>query len=301
MKILYLILNITLNPFVFLFYLFFIAYRLEKSKSLTYVSTNTQRLNPTRYLLICSSTFLAILVIHWGLGNFTSLEVNVLDWFQPNFVIVNIGVWLMVYWTLHTYCTTGIEGNIMGFIFAPILFFCCFVYMGLFAYFAYTTLTVNDAQQTVTSILNTTSDPVNGARFSLTHSALLHAFSPWWVFVGIDYAGRGKDRSLYKYMFLPISIFIINIGVFSIHWIVFTIFGCDNSFRYYFAGDQRLIYFLPFIAGAIIYLLPYALAIVPYGQIIERSLKTIALAVLAPAILLQGINYFDFIKRTLFS
>lgn len=232
------ILNLLLNPFSFI--LFLILSFSKEQKFYTSISTNTNRLHLMPYLvysvLIAGSialiTYIASLVLP---SDFTVWEV-----FRPRYLWLSAIGWGITIWTLLTYLK-GMEGNIMGFIFFPMLALSCFALM-----------VVNIAPLFSFSI----NLELPAFSFNFWIGFALHMFSPMYILLYIN-SEQGLEKENPEPLSPLISSLALQLFLYTAHWLVLVIFGIQLDFQTFFGAEQSWLYFLPMATGFVYFSLYY--------------------------------------------
>lgn len=111
--------NLIFSPISFL--IFLIISTPFKKFIYTSLSTNVSRLYILPYLLYC---LLLYILLEGVIGAYNAVaikSITVTAWLQPTIFVFSILTWLATAFTLFTFTISGMEGNILGCIFAPIL------------------------------------------------------------------------------------------------------------------------------------------------------------------------------------
>lgn len=279
------ILNLLLNPFCLLLFLF--ANFGSKSSFFTKVSTNVYRLNGKPYLIYCMTyitvLFVGAVIVDWA----TPLNVDLMTVFLPNSYFFSIPVWCITGLTLMVYFS-GMEGNIMGFIFFPLLIIACaalivsnlslvfqfpnlggwfWVWLAMaliwfnycikietkgIAVFLMLLFAVISAMVVKTNLIaqletSTFHIPLIANDYKIAF--LLHAFAPLYLWLLFQNEEREKEEEK-GLLAIFLASLILQILFWGANWIVFQLFG-DHSltFDLFFGGGQPLWYYSPMAVG----------------------------------------------------
>ncbi|MFK7796292.1 MAG: hypothetical protein AB8E82_02485 [Aureispira sp.] len=279
------ILNLLLNPFCLLLFLF--ANFGIKNQFFTKTGTNVYRLNGSPYLIYCiiyiAVLFLGAAIVDWA----TPLDIDLLTVFLPNSYFFSIPVWCVTALTLIVYFN-GMEGNIMGFIFFPLLMISCaalvvsnlsllFQALNLGGWFwvwlmmalVWLNYCIKIERKGIAvfftlcfatlSIVVLKTNPIaqlEGFIFQIPLlvkdakiAFLLHAFAPLYLLLLFQEkeGENAEDRGL---LVVFLASLILQILFFGVNWVVFQLFG-DNAltFDLFFGGAQPLWYYSPMVIG----------------------------------------------------
>lgn len=279
------ILNLLLNPFCLLLFLF--ANFGTKNQYFTKVETNVYRLNGSPYLIYCI-TYIAVLflgaaVVDWA----TPLNIDLLTVFLPNSYFFSIPVWCVTAITLIAYFS-GMEGNIMGFIFFPLLIiagaalvvsnlsllfqvpslgglFWVWLMMALvwlnycikiktkgiavFFMLCFVALSIVGLKTNLIAQLEAATFQFPLLANDPKIAFLLHAFAPlylWLLFMEKE-EEEAEDRGL---LVVFLASLILQCLFFGVNWVVFQFLG-DHAltFDLFFGGEQPLWYYSPMAIG----------------------------------------------------
>lgn len=280
--------NLLLSPICLL--LFLIGTLGKGERFFTRIETNVYRLNFIPYLLYCAGylvvLFSGALIYSW----INHTDIALLQFFQPSNYTISIIGWCVTGATLMVYAK-GMEGNIMGFIFFPLLilstaalgisqlfalvqpsrmtvllaiwgivawmvFSRCMKMenkiVGFVFFFFFIALSI--AAATVDKATYAALDfPLLPNYFSLTF--LLHAFTPFYLLLLLhDKEGEALKEDKPGVNLLA-SLFMQGL-FFGINWIIIGLFGQEPlTFRAFFGEGQTVFYYLPMLAGGLYWLL----------------------------------------------
>lgn len=274
--------NILLSPLTFvLFYLITTPFNHYIFKP--GAGTNTTKLIPWTYFLFCVVLF----SLSFGLVAFYNITspqpVSLIDILQPKYYWISIGCWLATALTLNTY-VKGMEGNVMGFIFFPML---------LVSSLALIAVNVPG----LISAFNMGGQPL---ALNPWLAFLVHGCSP--LLVLLFYANStSSDISSPKEISIPtkfLSIYIFYGFLIGAHWVIF--FFSKNSFNVaeFFGAGQSFVYFLPLLGGLLLHMyFGFSISERLGAGTLKNTVKVCLNILLTLSILLQFINYIQYIKR----
>jgi len=273
------IVNLILNPICFVFFFFFAT----SNQSLFFESkgTNTQKLKVVPYIIYCLAFAFTVLLITYVVGLLLPGGLNLWEIYQPKYYWLSIPGWLVTGFTLNAYFK-GMEGNIMGFIFFPLL---------SISSLALLIANVSDIFLFFANI----EAPVLTLNFWIHFP--LHAFLPFYVLIFINEHNKSKNRK--KSWVEPIiGSLILQLIFFSINWLIVKLWGNTLTFSQFFGQRQTILYYLPMFGGLLYYIL-YLLsrhAILPKKRLIE-SVNYFVMIFTVLLMLLQFFNYIQLIRQ----
>ena len=246
-------------------------------------STNVTRLVPWTYLVFCVILFLLEIALV-SIYNITAPKVvNFTDIFQPKYYWVSIISWLATAFTLRTY-TKGMEGNVMGFIFFPMLLVSSIAL-----------LMVNTPA--LVREFNMGGQPVT---LNAWLAFFAHSCNPLLVllFSLNSTSTNSKSPKPLSTGEKVIAIYIVYGFLVAVHWLLFLLSKNSFSMTSFFGAGQSFVYFLPFLGGLLIHIyfglsLEEKLSEGLLKYIVSASLKIIIVL----SLLLQFINYIQYILR----
>jgi len=270
------IINLLLNPITFVAFFFFAG----SNQALYFESkgTNTQRLKAVPFIIYCLAFVFAVLLITWAVGLLLPGELNLWEIYQPKYYWISIPGWLVTLFTLKVYLK-GMEGNIMGFIFFPLL-----------AVSSLALIAVN-----VSDIFHWFAG-INAPVFSLNIwiRLLLHVFLPFYIMIFInEYKKENKGRSLAEPL---IASLILQFMFFGINWVLVKLFGSELTFSQFFGQGQSIIYYLPMFGGILYYIVYMLSKLITKSKPVER-IRYFAMVFTTLLVLLQLINYIQLIRQ----
>lgn len=233
------IINLLLNPFGLLFFLFCVS----GNNKLFYspAGTNIVKLKIKPFVIFHSVFAALVLGLTFGFGYLFVDGFEIWEAYQPKYYWLSIIGWGVTLITLKTYFS-GMEGNIMGFIFFPML---AVTSIGL--------LVANVASLFSVSVAIETPQ-VSQDYFWLGFAA--QCFLPIHIMM---LSASSKDPANREW-YLPIfSSLIFQLMLFSVNWLVITFFGGNISFKMYFGAGQNYLFYLP-IVGGFLYFVMYKIS-----------------------------------------
>ena len=262
------IINLIFSPIGFILFLF-LGFKKESIFFEPTKSTNVVRLKPlpfTIYILIYVSAVLINTYV-WSLYSDPSFDV----WqvFIPKYYGVSIVIWILTAYTIYVYFK-GMEGNVMGFIFFPMLALSSLVLIGINAKDIFL---MNWQFNTDFSAL----------QINFWVRILAHVFLPTYILLFIK---SDKEEKIW----LPVIIASVGIQLilFGMHWLVFRVFGISLNFSEFFGEQQTILYYTPMIFGGIYFLC--------YHISKHKTLVTITAKLAGLLVILQLVNYYQWIR-----
>ncbi len=244
--------NLILNPYCLLFFFFFAS----NNQSLYFESkgTNTQKLKIIPYAIYSLAFAIVVLLSTYFIGMLLPEKLDVWEAWQPKFYISSVAGWLVTILTLKVYFK-GMEGNVMGFIFFPLL-----------AISSLVLLIVNiPSMFTFFGRIESPQLPLN-----FWPRLLLHAFLPFYVLIFIhspDKSGKVKKTGAEFF----IASLLLQLIFFLINLVIVKLLGGNLTFSMYFGEGQSIAYYFPMFAGLFYYLL-FMLSkyILPTNKLVEH-------------------------------
>ncbi|CAM1351171.1 hypothetical protein [Tenacibaculum insulae] len=278
MNVLLAIINILLSPFSFLLFLTF-SFGKETSFYIK-TTTNVTKLKLVPYLCF-SFTYLAMLLLLIYLCNFY-IDFNLWEMFIPKNIVISIITWGITIITLRTYLK-GMEGNIMGFIFFPLLA------LSMLTLFICSFLDILSYHHLLIAKL-----PILKIDFWIR--LILHLFFPFYLLIFLNTTKNTSENN--HWIATIFSSLILQLIFFGGNWIAVYLFGGSLTFSLFFGEQQTILYYLPII-GSILYLIVYFVTkIISVKKREHYKLKTITYYVVfinCGLIFLEIINYLNLI------
>ncbi|MCD8414039.1 hypothetical protein G1J88_02430 [Tenacibaculum dicentrarchi] len=234
LQILLSIVNILLNPFSFLLFILF-SFRYE-SYFFTKEETNVSKLKLAPYIFFTGIYLSIILSITYLFSLF--IDFNIWKFFAPKHLFISVITWLITTSTLRTYLK-GMEGNIMGFIFFPMLG------ISMFTLFVFSFFDILSSYQFLTIHF-----PVLEINFWIR--LLLHFFMPFYVLIYLNSNQEIQDENKElpnKFPAAILSILILQFFFFGLNWLFIYLFGSSINLSQFLGEGQTIVYYLPMISG----------------------------------------------------
>ncbi|CAM1359170.1 conserved membrane protein of unknown function [Tenacibaculum soleae] len=282
MNILLAITNILFNPFSFLI---FISFSFKKdSYFFTKEGTNVMKLKLVPYLLFYSIYLTAILCVTYLFSFYN--DFNFWEVFIPKNLYISSITWLITAITLRAYLK-GMEGNIMGFIFSPLLI------LSIVTLTAFSFFDILSYPKLLTSNL-----PILKINFWLR--LLIHSFCPFYIIVFLN-SKEHEKREKDDFITPLLSSLILQFMFFSINWVITYLFGTPLTFSLFFGEGQTIVYYIPMIGGFFLFVLFFLSKIIPTEKSKRYKLETISYYVTFinfGLIILELINYLNLISAS---
>lgn len=274
--------NVLLSPLSFILFFVIISTPFSRFVFKPTESTNVSRLVPWTYLVFCAVLFLSELALV-SVYNLTAPQpVNLIEIFQPKYYWISIICWLVTAFTLHTYIN-GMEGNVMGFIFFPMLLISSIVL-----------LLVNTPA--VVREFN-----MGGQPLELNHwlAFFIHGCNPLLVlFFGLNANATNESAKPISTEGKVIAIYIFYGFILAAHWLVFLLSTNSFSVVDFFGAGQSFVYFLPFLGGLLMHIyFGFSIEAKLSEGLLKNSVGVIFKIIVVLSVLLQCINYIQYIKR----
>ncbi|MES2672787.1 MAG: hypothetical protein V4660_01040 [Pseudomonadota bacterium] len=273
-------LNIFFSPIAFL--LFFIITPINHIVFSEDSDVNVVRLAPQRYFIFCTALLIMAVLLVASYNVIAPQKIFLIDILQPRYYWLSVGCWIITAITLKSYIR-GIEDNIMGFVFFPLLFISSLA------------LVLINLPSLVSGF------NMNGKPLLINAWAafLVHGCNPLLVLL------FHTNRESEKYSGEPLilirkytAILFFYAFIVALHWLVLSFFGKTLEVSAFFGVGQSLVYFLPFLGGAILHFY-FAFSLgekLPDGQL--KIIIDIFLSITtAICIALQSINYLQYWQR----
>jgi len=219
------IINLVFNPFCLLLF-FFYGLNKESTYFVLTDKTNVTRLKPLPYIIhtviyvtiICSATYI------WSLYSYEVIDIW--EVFVPKNYRVSIPIWIIIAYTIYT-CFKGMEGNVMGFIFFPLLVFSSLILIG-----------INVKDLFYFNWKLSTDLPI--LKLFLWIRLIAHVFLPACVLLSIN-TDKNKDKREKDWLLTRLTISILQLILFSVHWLVIKLFGKSLTFSQFFGEEQTIL------------------------------------------------------------
>ncbi|WBX71465.1 hypothetical protein [Tenacibaculum retecalamus] len=281
MNILLAIINILFNPFSFLI---FIAFSFKKnSYFFTKEATNVTKLKLVPYLCFYSIYLIVILSLTYLCSLY--IDFNIWDVFVPKNLLISAVTWLITGFTLRVYLK-GMEGNIMGFIFFPLLALSILT-LTVFSFFD-----VLSYQKLLTLQLSE-------LKINFWIRLLIHSFCPFYIILFLTNNNVEKENP--DWIAPLISSLILQVLFFSINWVIIYLFGNSLTFSQFFGEGETIIYYIPMIGGFLLFILFFISKIISTKKNEQYKLETISYYVTFinfGLIILEAINYLNLISSS---
>ncbi|MBU2915719.1 hypothetical protein [Reichenbachiella agariperforans] len=232
--------NILLSPFGLI--LFFICF--SGPSYFTPDSTNTSKLKIQPYVIYSMVYTTAVLGISYGIGYLLLADFDVWQAYQPKYWWLSAIGWAVTLFTLRTYFR-GMEGNIMGFIFFPMI-----------AVTSLALIAVN-----VSSLFSLSADvsaPTVDARYFWL-GFVGHAFMPIQLLLFSQETlknGKAISQTVLEQRIVPLlGVLIFQMLLFGLHWTAVKLFGERLTFAQFFGEGESLLYFVPMLGGGLYFLM----------------------------------------------
>lgn len=224
------VVNIVLSPICFVFFLL-VSYA---NQSIFFESkeSNTQKLKIVPYLIYSLLYVLTIVLVTYGLSNIVSEQFTIEELYQPKYYWLSIIGWGITLLTIKTYLK-GMEGNIMGFIFFPLL---------IVSSIALIVVNAPDVYMFVSAIKS----PV--VEFNFWTRLLLHLFLPFYILLFIN-SPEEKEKTQRGCFNIIFGSLFFQLVFFGFNWLVAKVFSHGLTFSQFFGEGQTVIYYLPMLGG----------------------------------------------------
>lgn len=268
------IINLLLSPFCLLIFLF----SADNNTSLYFKKTgetNVSKLKPIPYLVYSALFAGIILSIVYLWCYFSHTTLTVWEVFVPKNYWVTSVAWGITLITLYTYLK-GMEGNIMGFIFFPLLLFSCMGlvvvnFRGLFA-------------------INWTFD-LPAISIGFWYRLVLHLFLPIYLLLVTTTDHNREEKGKNRRSVIVVASILFQAVIFGVNWFIVWVLGDSLDSSKFYGEGQNLVYYLPMLFGFLYLIL--------FDSKIIRSKKTLLHLVRLMAVLfcmIQLINYVHLMK-----
>lgn len=236
--------NVLLSPFCLLIFLF--GNFGKENQFYTKVGTNVYQLNFKPYLIYCAIYTMLLFAGIVVLDVLIPIDITFQQVFEPTNYTISIIGWCVTGLTLMTYAQ-GMEGNIMGFIFFPLLALASIALIvvniiGFGTFFWQLEL------------------PAVSVNYWI--ALLLHAFSPIYILLLLhneeenEKEKEEEDLEEVPISSIPLVALIMQFILFGIHWAVIKVFGQEIlTFSMFFGEGQPMLYYLPMLLGLLYWVL----------------------------------------------
>jgi hypothetical protein len=276
-----LFINIFLNPLIVIAYYVVLA---GNEKAFVSIGANSMRLNIGPYLATC----IGLGTAYVGLMYLLNLTVYQGQSFQqllmPSNLSFSLYAGVVTLFTLSIFASKGgIEGNILGFIFAPAMLTAAFAIALIIFLWLFRTLPTP-----------TLSSPLN-----LWQSIALHAFNPfliWFYFMSLE--GKKHPTVGMDALFTTLISALLVYALFVLgHLVVFKIIGREFSLSGFFGLGSSVLYLLPFVIGIVFAAYKVALNSSVLIAKYEYYLNPVFHSVTLIGIFILLVNYLRYLKK----
>ncbi|MEH0152834.1 hypothetical protein V6R21_01745 [Limibacter armeniacum] len=268
--------NIMLSPYGLI--LFLLCFSSNKDSFFEHTGVNTAQLKKKPYLIYLFVFTSMVLAISYMAGHFLAPDFDIWQIYLPKYYWLSCLSWGVTIVTTRTYFK-GMEGNIMGFIFFPML---AITSMALFV------VNISDifhfSSQIKTPLVNTK---------YFWWGFLGHMFLPFQCMLFMVEIKNGKAKGDGEWLTPLIGGLIFQLLCFVLHWVVVKIFGQGLTFAQFFGEGQSLLYFIPMLGGFLYYLF-YILK--PQGDTKLNWLSYGITILTLLLVVLQVFNYINMLK-----
>lgn len=276
------LLNILLSPIIFIMF-FLVTTPFNNAVFTSGAGGNTSRLIFWTYLLFCACLLLALYSLTAIYNIAAPQKITVVELLQPRFYWLSLVCWLVTAFTLSVY-RKGMEGNIMGFIFFPALIATSLAL-----------LAVNVGP--LVKSFNAGGEPLLPNTWL---AFFIHGFNPLLalLFLRSD-ALRDRTPGVEKDFLTTIaSVYIFYLFILAFHWLLFLFSNKGLVLAEFWGVGQGLVYYLPFVGGALIYAHHFfVLRVKPVRGMLTNTLHIILCMTVTLSVGLQLINYAQYLKR----
>ncbi|MBX2843828.1 MAG: hypothetical protein KTR26_18800 [Flammeovirgaceae bacterium] len=229
------LLNVLLNPYGLL--IFLLCFSGSNKSFFTPVGTNTVKLKIIPYLIFLVVYTGLVLGITYGISQFLPADFNIWEVYQPKYLWLSLIGWMVTIIIVKSYLS-GMEGNVMGFIFFPMLV-------------AATGALLLVNITTIFSFSGNIKLPeLSQEYFWLGFAA--HGFLPFQMLMT---SKSLQDKENDEWSLPIITSVVFQMMIFVPHWIVVKIFGEGLTFYQYFGAGQSLLYYIPMLGGFFYFLI----------------------------------------------
>lgn len=272
------IVNLLLSPFCIM--LFIVVTFGKESRFLVSSGTNVYRLKPRPYIIfsIIYVVFILSITQLW-LMHFNP-EMNLWVVYIPEYYWVSSLTWIVSIATILTYIK-GMEGNIMGFIFFPMLLISMFALLGV----------------NIGNVFSGDWQPhLPALRLNILVKLGLHAFLPYYLLLLLKFNQKEDEKKTNWFSTLIVSI-TIQLILFGVHWLVLYFFNKPISFFSYFGYQGSLLYFLPMFIGGVYYGIFFMSKLSFFKELSSKD-KIIQAVIFVTylSVLIQALNYLLLIR-----
>lgn len=282
MDYLNMLLNIVLSPITLILFLL-VTTPFNSAVFSASAGTHSSRLVFWTYLLFCTGLLLAIFLLVEIYNIAAPQKITLVEILQPRYYWLSLCCWLITAFTLSVF-GKGMEGNVLGFIFFPIL---------IAASLALLAVNIKP----LTNSFNPGGEPIV---INVWLAFLLHGFNPLLALLFFQRTANADGSRAPDMGFFTIitSIYICYLFILGFHWLLFLFSSQGLVLTEFWGRGQGLVYFLPFVGGALVYIY-YVFAL--KEKVRQGALKNILhiafCLTLVVSLGLQFINYIQYLKR----
>lgn len=271
------VINVFLSPFGIIFFLLF---TLGEGKYFESAGTNTSRLKLMPFLVHHVIFTVLVLAVTYLWSTYSAVEFSVWDVFIPKYYWASGIGWLATILIIKTYLK-GMEGNVMGFIFFPMLLITSVLLIGVNVG-GFLSVESQERLRLVAPQID----------LNIWVRLLLHTFLPVYMLLFLNKnTSEGEEEMHWGGLLL--SSLIFQMMSFAIHWVIFWLTNHELTFSQYFGENQNLLYYLPAVIGALYFIFSIS---TKRKKIANEALKYAVFMVLSVMIFLEVANYLLMIK-----
>lgn len=282
MNYLNLLFNILLSPLSFLLF-FLVVTPFSQAVFVAGSGVNISRLVPWTYLLFCGGLLILVYLLVGFYNLAAPKKITLLDVMQPKYYWLSLLCWLVTAFTLWTYIK-GMEGNVMGFIFFPLLLLS-----------ALALVAVNTP-----SAIREFDAGGEAIRLNSWLAFAIHACNPLLVLLFYMNSGNSAESSSQPMGISAtvISIYIFYVFIIAFHWLIFLIAGKSLNLPEFFGVGQSLVYFLPLAGGALLHLyFGFSVNEKLADGLLKNTVYCCFCLILLLSCSLQLVNYAQYLRR----
>lgn len=224
--------NAFLNPILIPLYIVLFG---ENDQFFVLVGTNSSKMFPAPYLIFCTLFGIGTLAFQFAFHKITHSEQTFLDFSTPNrwwIAILPALLDALIVWSFVS--DSGVEGNIMGFIYFPMCVFGSLCFSFLY----------------VSWLLKHWVLPEKPLSLNFKLKVLLHSFNPFLIlFYSAQPLPEYENGGIAPVLIFFFAITIFNFLWFPFYWLGFKFFKRPLNLQVYFGEQNTILYFIPYAFG----------------------------------------------------
>lgn len=232
--------NVFLNPIILMVFLF-VGTVFNDVVSVKQTD-NVSRLKLLNYGAFCILVTVGLYFFSLLYNRFTLVPCDFISLYHPRYVWINILTALMMVTTLKVY-HQGMEANVFGFIFMPLLLLAAGVHIAI----------------NVSSLVHHFHFGVEVIDLNIWITIAIHLFNPFLILLVLQTPTKEEDivdlHWLGEAFVTGFTVLMFYVFWTACHWLAFKLMGKSFDLHQFLGKGQTIDYYLPFIGGGVIFIL----------------------------------------------